>query len=375
MRLQRLPPVGQPVVWQERTAELPAALAEGELVELGSGTAALALALRLALEHARRQGRERREVLLPGYGCPDLVAACVHAGAHPRLVDCEPDGPGLDREAVAAACGPDTAAIVSVNFLGIQEPIGELAALARDRGTLLIEDCAQWFPEAPAPAPVAARVLSFGRGKPVNLLGGGGLLLPADSPLTSLPRPPLAPPIPALSASQAQLFNLLRHPLAYGLISRLPGLGLGMTRYVPLTGLQGLDATRSQLLATNVQAWLDTLPWRQRWLDEQLADLEGIRALPVNLAERCGRLLRYPLLCTSHARREALLQALQPLGASPFYGQTLPEIEGVTPLLESPPPLPRAHRLARRLLTLPVHDGVSRRHLERMVEILRHSPK
>lgn len=371
MSLRRLPPVGQPVVWKRTgTRPLPA-LEATQLIGLHSGTAALALALQLALAAARQQGRERREVILPGYGCPDLVAACVHAGAIPRLVDCEPDGPGLDLAAVEAACGPDTAAIVAVDFLGIQEPLGRLAELAHQRGALLIEDCAQAFPESSSPAGVAARVLSFGRGKPVNLLGGGALLLPEASPLATLPLPAL-PAMASLSPLKAQLFNLLRYPLAYGIISRLPGLELGATRYLPLTDLQALDERRQQLLPANVQAWVGSSPWRQQWLNRQLTDLEGIRSLPLALADRCGRLLRYPLLCDSSRQRERLLQALLPLGASPFYNQALADIDGIAPLLPAPPPpLPRAGHFARRLLTLPVHDRVTGAHLEQMVERLR----
>ena len=81
--IARLPPVGQPVLpVSDRTFELPSQPANVRSIDrtydmfgfvpvwLNSGTAALAAALIAAL--ACRPGR--REVLLPAYACPDLIA-------------------------------------------------------------------------------------------------------------------------------------------------------------------------------------------------------------------------------------------------------------------------------------------------------------
>ncbi len=376
--IARLPPVGQPVLpVSDRTFELPSQPANVRSIDrtydmfgfvpvwLNSGTAALAAALIAAL--ACRPGR--REVLLPAYACPDLIAAALFAGARPVLVDCGADDPAFDPDALERACSERVAAVVAVNFLGIAERLPELAARAARCGALLIEDCAQWWPEAPPAAPVAARVVSFGRGKPVNLLGGGALLLPEGSELAQAVRAP-EHTMPALGTLKRRVFAALLHPLPYGLLSRLPGLGLGETRYHALDAIMAMDRVRRELAATNIGAWLARSRWREARIAELLDDCAGVELLPRRLAARAGRLLRYPLLFVDRAHRDTVLRRLRDLGASAFYEVELPRVRGVDAVLSPLPPVPDATRFAERLLTLPLHDRVSERHLRRMAEVV-----
>lgn len=393
--IARLPPVGQPVLpvgdrsratrtsggpvgpVSDRTFELPNQPANVRSIDrtyglsgftavwLNSGTAALAAALIAAL--ACRPGR--RDVLLPAYACPDLIAAALFAGARPVLVDCGADDPAFDPDALERACSERVAAVVAVNFLGIAERLPDLAARAARCGALLIEDCAQWWPEAPPAAPVAARVVSFGRGKPVNLLGGGALLLAEGSELAQAVRAP-EHTMPALGTLKRRVFAALLHPLPYGVLSRVPGLGLGETRYHALDAIMAMDRVRRELAPTNVGAWLARPRWREARIAELLDGCTGVELLPRRLAARAGRLLRYPLLFDDRTRRDAALRGLRDLGASAFYDVALPQVSGVDAVLTSFPPVPGAARFAQRLLTLPLHDRVSERHLRQMAEVV-----
>lgn len=360
--LSMLPPVGQRLRW--RRGPLPE-WSEYRVEWLASGTAALARSLQMALAHSPG----RQDVILPAYGCPDLVAATLYAGGCPRLVDCAPGQPGFDLQTLREACGIKTAAVVAVSFLGIREPLADIAAIAAEAGAVLIEDCAQWYPEQPPPVPLAAQVISFGRGKPVNLLGGGALLLPRRGPLPDPPLPvsELAP----LSRQKATLFNAVLWPPAYGLISRLPGLGVGETRYHPLRSIERMDPVRQSLAAANIKSYCERSDWRERELDELFGGLPAFIALPLVLAKRRHRLLRYPVLCRDAGLRDRLLKALKPLGASAFYNSGLAAVEGVAELLNDPPALPEAAAFAQRLLTLPLHDGVKPHHIERMRILVR----
>lgn len=345
--IARRPPVGQPVLW--RTDVAPPVFDGYRSLWLNSGTAALALALMAAL--AVCPGRKR--VILPGYGCPDLVAAAVFAGAQAVLVDCAADDPGYDLGALAAACEDGVAAIVAVNFLGIRERMAELADIARSADCVLIEDCAQWYPE-PADGPADAMLTSFGRGKPVNLLGGGALLLREDGALGDWQPPALAPMAP-LGRVKALVFNQLLRPTAYGLVSRVPGTAIGTTVYHALSEIQALDAVRLSLLGANVQRH----GARDRASEYALGGIvareaAGVEALAPSLASRWGRLLRYPLLCPDQATRDGLVSRWTARGASAFYARALPEIPGVAAVLPVMAPVPNARRFAARLLTLPV---------------------
>src|SRR5690606_20908224 len=104
-----------------------------------------------------------------------------------------------------------------------------------------------------------------------------------------------SPPAPAtriepLSRLKARLFNRLMHPLAYGAVSRAPGLQLGATRYHPLTSIEAIDPVRHSLAAANIDAWLRRRRWREDLLDSELRDAAAVRPLSIELAQRRGRL-------------------------------------------------------------------------------------
>ena len=151
---------------------------DGAMPEMGlltcSGTAALAIALHCA-KKLHPLGN-KRQVIIPGYGCPDLVSAVVHAGLVTVLVDLEADSHQLSHQAIQRALTEKTLPIVAVNFLGLPGRLPNLRQITDSAECLLIEDNAQWFPEPEDKLYGDFVITSFGRGKPVNLLGGGLLL-------------------------------------------------------------------------------------------------------------------------------------------------------------------------------------------------------
>jgi dTDP-4-amino-4,6-dideoxygalactose transaminase len=69
-----------------------------------------------------------------------------HVGARPVLVDVEPDTLNIDPERVAAAITPRTRALLPVHYTGHPAELDALEALARPRGLALIEDAAHALP-------------------------------------------------------------------------------------------------------------------------------------------------------------------------------------------------------------------------------------
>lgn len=350
-------------------------LIEGyRLVYLSSGTAALASAMRMACE---RSGARSPEVILPAYGCPDLVAAAVHAGARPVLADLRQDSPEYDPEAVAALVNPDTVAIVAVTFLGVRPAGARLRTIIGNRNVVLIEDSAQWFPREPAQRFFGDYVvLSFGRGKPVNVLGGGALLVAEH--MASPPAPATRVAGAALKdAAQVALYNSLIHPRVYGIAEKLPFLGIGLTRYHPLDEIAGMRVERKRRLPVNVRRYVERRldvqdQWRaalRRLGCPDVIDLPLAHGVPSDSA-----LLRYPVLLSSKSRRDETYARLRQagLGASIMYGQALPDIEGVGPLVGLQTDFPRARDFAGRLLTLPTHDDVDDEIVRRTAALLGH---
>src|SRR5690606_29642783 len=103
--------------------------------------------------------------------------------------------------------------------------------------TLLIEDSAQWFPE-PLDAPLLTGdvvVLSFGRGKPVSLLGGGALLVEESLwPKLPVDRVCKCEPDGRAWSLALRAYNALLHPSLCALVSRNRVFPLGRTMYRPL---------------------------------------------------------------------------------------------------------------------------------------------
>lgn len=102
-------------------------------VALNSGTSALHLAL-LALGVG-----ESDQVIVPAFTCCALLNAIHYVRAEPVLVDIDPHSFNLDVQAVKAAIGERTKAVIVPHMFGLAADIDELVSL----GIPIIEDCAQ----------------------------------------------------------------------------------------------------------------------------------------------------------------------------------------------------------------------------------------
>ncbi|MDI9245582.1 aminotransferase class V-fold PLP-dependent enzyme [Marinobacter sp. CHS3-4] len=343
-----------------------------------SGTSALSLAIRIARD--LKPSVREPEVLLPGYGCPDIIAAAHAQGVTPVLVDLVPESPWMDTTLVSSKLSDNTVAIVAVNFLGLASPMEELSDLARRSGSLLIEDSAQRMPPSSAQTAKAdLLVLSFGRGKPVNLMGGGALLVShalEDQAQKSLSRFPVNSKRVTLKwALKRQIFNLLVSRICFGLLERIPLLRLGETRFKPLERIT-LERPIPGLLASGLSRF-ETAPDYRCELGKKLKvlDRHGWIRLPEtqnHIDPSNTRLLRYSLLAPDAATRDYSVRSLNQagVGANSFYGDVLPAIPGVIGSLRGAERLECAKDFASRLITLPVHEDVTSADIEGMVQVL-----
>ncbi|MES2394008.1 MAG: aminotransferase class I/II-fold pyridoxal phosphate-dependent enzyme [Acidobacteriota bacterium] len=101
-----------------------------------SGTTALQVAL------AALQVGPGQEVIVPAYLWVSVVAAVVNMGAIPVLAEID-ETFGLDVDDVSRRITPRTAGMIVVHMSGAPANIVPLAALARERGIFVVEDCAQ----------------------------------------------------------------------------------------------------------------------------------------------------------------------------------------------------------------------------------------
>ena len=327
-----------------------------------SGTAALYTAIR---DCAARAAVGAPEVMLPAYGCPDLVAACAYASVFPRLVDISPGAWGYCQDGLERHVNSNTIAIIAVNLLGVGDDAAALHAFCRSKGIALIQDSAQHLPRNDIDWPGEYVVLSFGRGKPLNLLCGGALFTATQYARTdsvATHRFPLKSRVFS-SRLSAAAFNVLTQPIPYRFLSVLPGTGLGAVRYKPLGSASPLPDAFIQRVSAAFELYCRVPSYQRRLWEPVLNEWHqwGIEELRPITGGTEPEPLRLALLAPDRGSREALVNTLARagLGATRLYGTVLSEISGVPDSVRAQGPFPNASRLASRLLTLPTHTLVS----------------
>lgn len=124
-------------------------------------------------------------MILPSYLCAGPLHAIQHAGATPRLVDCDPTMYNLDPAHVKRTLTRKTKALLVPHLFGLPADLSELTSL----GVPVIEDCAQALGATYRGKPVGGigdlAICSFYATKVITT-GEGGMLLARDARLLRL---------------------------------------------------------------------------------------------------------------------------------------------------------------------------------------------
>jgi dTDP-4-amino-4,6-dideoxygalactose transaminase len=374
-------PVGSPVPKPEPIESLSLPWDEHYITLFtGSGTEALSLAVRAAI--ATKAGVDVPEIVIPAYGCPDLIAAIIAQNARPVLVDFVEGGPVMDEQGVVDALTSQTVAIVGVGFLGASECLPMLSRLCRANGLTLIEDSAQCFPPASSDHGLADfAVLSFGRGKPINLMGGGALLVRRSSESVAwkirAEYPSSSVKLDAIWHVKRRIFNLLLSRYIYPVLERIPFLHVGQTRFHPLESITLLNLPDS-LMAAGMKEFYER-GVVQLIYDCRLAFLEqaGWKQIKADDTKECFPRLRYALLAPGWEIRDEAVRMLnmRGIGANAFYEHTLPAFVDEQVFITgggASNNYPAAEDFASRLITLPTHDGVMESDICTIISVLGH---
>ena len=152
-------------------------------VGLASGLDALRLAL---LAADLRQGDE---VIVPAQTFVATLEAVTQAGGMPVPVDVREDDYTIDVDAVAAAIGPRTRALLPVHLYGQMADMKRLDELARRHDLVLLEDACQAHGASrdglTSGAVGTAGAFSFYPGKNLGAMGDAGALVTNDEELAS----------------------------------------------------------------------------------------------------------------------------------------------------------------------------------------------
>jgi dTDP-4-amino-4,6-dideoxygalactose transaminase len=154
-----------------------------ECVGVGSGTAAIALALIAA---GIGPGDE---VIVPGHTFIASALGVLHAGATPVFCDVEHDTGLIDPERIEGLVSARTAAVVAVHLYGQACQMDRIRTTARSHGLFVLEDAAQAHGASFKGRPVGslgdAAAFSFYPSKNLGALGDGGAVCTDDAELAA----------------------------------------------------------------------------------------------------------------------------------------------------------------------------------------------
>jgi dTDP-4-amino-4,6-dideoxygalactose transaminase len=271
------------------------------------------------------------------------VLAVLRAGAVPVLADIDPDSAMLSPQSVRRCMSSRTKAVLLVHLYGQIGPVEELAALAKDSGLYLIEDCAQAHGAElhgrPAGSFGTIAAWSFYPTKNLGAIGDGG----------------------ALTTSQPELAQAARSLRNYGQTVRY---------HHPLLGMNSrLDELQAAILRERL-SYLKSWIARRREVAErysQAIDNRNIQPLPMpaNPTRHVHHL--FVVRC---ARRDDLQRHLRDHGVASLIHYPIPVHlqEPCRHLGRDPTGLRHAEEHAENCLSLPCHPGLTDEMIDRVVD-------
>lgn len=320
----------------------------------GSGTQALQHAIQMLMRGSRGGG----VVALPAFNCYDMASAAIGAGARVALYDVDPDTLAPDRASFERVLAAGASAAVLACLYGVPFDWNTLAAIALRYGVPLVEDAAQGHGASWRGVPLGAlggtSIISFGRGKGWTGGNGGAVLERDGSATQTLSADDTAPGARTAIGLVAQW--VLGRPSLYGLPRSIPSLALGETVYhAPVTPTAMSTAAAAAALANEAASHAEG----QRRVVNAIHFTESLAASRARLirvpADARPGYIRFPVRLRDGMR--SLPARAAELGVAPSYPTTLaelPELRGSLVAIDTV--FPGADRLARELVTLPVHS-------------------
>jgi dTDP-3-amino-3,4,6-trideoxy-alpha-D-glucose transaminase len=318
-------------------SEFTATCGAEHAVGVGNGTDAIALAL-TALGIGAGD-----EVITTPLSAAYTALAVMMAGARPVFADVDAERLTLDPEAVEAAVGPRTAAILPVHLYGQPADLDALSGIARRHGLALVEDCCQAHLAACGGRPVGtfgeAAAFSFYPTKNLGALGDGGAVVTRD---------------PSVAARLRRLRN-----------------GGQENRYNHVE--PGVNSRLDEMQAAILRARLAFLPaWtgRRRHLAARYRRLLSDLDCPLSVPTEFDRGHVYHLFPVRSVRREELQSHLRGLGIETLTHYPIPIPMQPAMAAQAPARCPVAERVCAEVLSLPLYPSMRDEDVDLVVEAI-----
>lgn len=311
-------------------------------------------ALQLAIEGRGIRG----EVILPSFTFVASANAVVTAGATPVLVDIDPHTRCVDPEAVAAAVGPSTEAVMVVHYAGQMADMEPIAKTCERHGLALIEDSAE-------------TIGAIYRGRPQGSYGEGCFSFFPTKNITTGEGG-------LLTTHDAELHRKARALIGHGIESTTLEREKAERPWLRAATFAGYNFRMSHLLATlgvEQMKRLDELNAGRRRVAERylegLADLEGIE-LP-GIADGRTHVWQMFTLLVLEADRTELLRKLRSVGvgASVHFDPPVHQQPRYLDAKRGPGGLARTETVAEQVVSLPIDPGLEEADVDHVIAALR----
>ena len=319
--------------------EFAAASGAACAVGVGSGTDAIALALRAVGIGAGD------EVITAPLSAAYTALAIMMIGARPVFADIDAARLTIDPDRIRAAIGPRTRAIVPVHLYGQAADMTAIERIAADHHLAVVEDCCQAHLGTATGRPIgtigAAGAFSFYPTKNLGALGDGGAIVTNDR---------------ALAASLRRLRN-------GGQADRYRHLEAGVN-----SRLDELQAAVLRARLPRLRAWTD----RRRALAARYRD--RLAGAPVAVPPECDSGHVYHLFVVRSRQREALQRQLLDRGVETLvhYPMSIPRQPALRGL--EPAECPVAAQACDEVLSLPLHHRLRDQEVDEVAAAVKEIP-
>lgn len=311
-------------------------VAQGDVTCVNSGTAALHLAVLACLP-------EGGEVLVPTLTYVASFQAVRMAGAIPIACDVLPESGLIDLADAKKRVTPRTRAIMPVHYASNPGDLEAVYAFAREHTLRVIEDAAHAFGNTYKGRKIGAAgdVVCFSFDGIKNITcGEGGALVSRDPAVTALARDARLLSVEndtekRYAGARSWDFDVTRIGFRYHMSNIMAAIGRAQ-----LKRLDGEFAPARRALSRQYRQRLKHHPdiaFFEADLEEMVPHIQPVRVL--------------------NAKREKLAEHLKKNGIP--TGMHYKPNHLLTFFAQSGPPLPVAEQLAREIITLPLHPGLS----------------
>ena len=304
------------------------------------------------------------EVIVPTHTFTATAEVVRYLGADVKLVDVDATTLNIDVDAVEAAVGPRTRAVMPVHFAGLAAEMPRLEALAARCGLHIVEDAAHAFPARCAGRAVgtretAATVFSFYANKTMTT-GEGGMLVTRNAALAQRAQ---VMRLHGMSRDAFDRFTAKVPSWAYEIVA--PGYKYNLTDIAAALGLvqlaraESMRARREAIAAAYDAAFAGlplTLPARP-----PDGDIHAWHLYPVRLADD-ARIPRDTAIERLFAAGIGASVHYIPLHRHPYWRERYALEDTMFPVSD---------RAYRQLISLPIYSRMGDNDVARVIEAVR----